>query len=88
MNNSNLVDLTGQLLDCSKAKAAQAVDAVLASIVTLAEHGPLAIRSFGRFEMRTRSARTVLSGVAAGKTFEVPERTNLTFKASKSLRRG
>lgn len=87
MNNTALIDLTAQVLGSTKKSAAATVDAVLASIVVLTQREPLTLRGFGRFEMRTRAARVVRSRVTGTvDQFSVPARTNLSFKASPSLR--
>jgi len=85
-SKSDLIAAVASDLGLSKAKATEAVDAVLSNIASLARGGRLTIRGFGKFETRTYKARTVRSGVlGAGNSVEVPERTRIVFKAGKDL---
>lgn len=59
------------------------IDAILSLIKDSAAAGnKVIIQGFGTFEMKTRAARTARNP-GTGLPVEVPEKTTLTFKASK-----
>ncbi len=68
-------------------KAAEAVvNEVFAEITeTLADGGEISISGFGKFEVKTRPARTGINP-ATKETIEIPESKAPAFKASKALK--
>lgn len=83
MGITELVDKVAADLDITKVAARTTVDAVLAGIQDLTADGDkLSIRGFGTFKNKTTAARTGRNP-ATGAEITIPEKTKLTFKASK-----
>ncbi|MBR2676841.1 MAG: HU family DNA-binding protein [Solobacterium sp.] len=70
----------------NKKQAAEAVDEAFAEILdTLKDGGEMSISGFGKFEVRTRPARTGVNP-KTGEKIQIPESKSPAFKASKTLK--
>jgi DNA-binding protein HU-beta len=86
MNKSELTDAVASAADLSKADAARAVDAVVASITSALKSGDsVTIVGFGTFQVRGRAARTGRNPKTGG-SIEIPASKNPAFKAGKALK--
>jgi DNA-binding protein HU-beta len=75
-----IADVTGM----SHAAATRVLDAMVAEIRTItAEGGTVSIPGFGKFQTKTRAARTGRNP-RTGEAVDVPETRALTFRASKT----
>lgn len=84
MSKSMLVDQVAEKLGSSKADASKAVDAVLSSIGTVTADGNrITVPGFGTFKVKDRPARTA-KNPRTGESIDVPARSELSFKASKT----
>ena len=72
--------------DLNKKQAAEAVDEVFAEILdTLKDGGEMSISGFGKFEVKTRPARTGINPKTREK-IQIPETKAPSFKAAKALK--
>ena len=85
-SRTDLIQAVANDLNMTKAQAKLTVDSVIENIKGFAENTGITIRDFGKFEVRTRAARTVKSGVTGSRPVQVPSREALVFRCSKALR--
>lgn len=86
MNKTELIDHVAESADLSKADAARAVDAVIASVTKALKKGDsVTIVGFGTFQVRERAARTGRNP-KTGDTINIAASKNPAFKAGKALK--
>ncbi len=86
MNKTDLIDSVAASADLSKADAARAVDAVIASITKALKQGDsVTVVGFGTFQVRERAARTGRNP-KTGDTINIAASKNPAFKAGKALK--
>ena len=86
MNKTDLIDNVAESADLSKADAARAVDAVIASITKALKSGDsVTIVGFGTFQVRERAARTGRNP-KTGDAIKIDASKNPAFKAGKALK--
>ena len=86
MNKTDLIDGVAEGADLSKADAARAVDAVIASITKALKNGDsVTIVGFGTFQVRERAARTGRNP-KTGDAIKIDASKNPAFKAGKALK--
>ena len=86
MNKTDLIDNVAESADLSKADAARAVDAVIASITKALKSGDsVTVVGFGTFQVRERAARTGRNP-KTGDTINIAASKNPAFKAGKALK--
>jgi nucleoid DNA-binding protein len=84
MSKALLVDSVAEKLGSSKADASKAIDAVLASIGKVTDDGGrITVPGFGTFRVKDRPARSA-KNPRTGAAIEVPARSELAFKASRT----
>ena len=87
MNKAELIDFVASEIDSSKAKAGEAVDAVLRAIeTTLKKGGSLQLVGFGTFSVAKRKARAG-HNPKTGASLEIPARSVPVFKAGATLKK-
>lgn len=85
MNKGDLINSVADAAGITKAQAGDAVNAVFDSIEkTLKAGGKAAFVGFGTFSTSHRAAREGRNP-ATGKTIQIPAKTQVKFKAGKSL---
>jgi DNA-binding protein HU-beta len=86
MNKTELIDAVANGAELSKADAARAVDAVIASITAALKKGDsVTIVGFGTFQVRARAARSGRNP-KTGDTIQISASKNPAFKAGKALK--
>lgn len=86
MNKNDLVQAVADEANLSKADAARAVDAVLASVGTALKQGEtVALVGFGTFQVKERAARTGRNP-RTGEEITIAASKNPVFKAGKALK--
>lgn len=86
MNKNELVDAVAENAGLSKAEAARAVDAVVASISGALKQGDsVTLVGFGTFQVRARAARTGRNP-KTGENITIAASKNPVFKAGKALK--
>lgn len=86
MNKGDLIEAVASRMGETKANAARAVEAVLASIVEgLEEEERVSVSNFGTFRRRDRKPRTCINP-ATGERMCVPASTTVVFAPSRHLR--
>ena len=86
MNKTELVKVVAEKADLTQAVAADAVNALVDTIVErLVDGDEVAILGFGAFKVAERPARTARNP-QTGETVEVPSSKAVSFKVSKSLK--
>ena len=86
MNKTDLIDNVAESADLSKADAARAVDAVIASITKALKSGDsVTVVGFGTFQVRERAARTGRNP-KTGDAIKIEASKNPAFKAGKALK--
>lgn len=87
MNKTELIDFVASEIDTSKAKAGEAVNAVLKAIeITLKKGGSLQIVGFGAFSVAKRKARAG-HNPKTGAALKIPARNAPVFKAGAGLKK-
>lgn len=82
----DLVERVANDVELSKKDAEAAVNAIFEEITdTLKDGGELSISGFGKFEVKTRAARTGINP-ATKETIQIPETKVPGFKAGKALK--
>ena len=81
MNRSQLIDKIALDVGCTKTAAELLVKSFVKTITEAKE--PVSIQGFGTFERRARKAREMMIN---NKMTHIPACTQLTFKASKTLK--
>ncbi|SOC19591.1 HU family DNA-binding protein [Rhodobacter maris] len=83
-SKSDLVAAVSAKTDTAKTNVLNILDATLSAIRAQADAGTtVAIAGFGRFEVKTKPARTGRNP-RTGETVQIPESRKLTFRPSKS----
>ena len=86
MNKTDLIDAVSDSADLTKADAARAVDAVIASITKALKSGDsVTVVGFGTFQVRERAARTGRNP-KTGDAIKIEASKNPAFKAGKALK--
>ena len=86
MNKKELIEAVAEKAGMSRAQAARAVDATLASVAeALSEGKKVQLLGFGTFEAKTRPARQGRNP-RTNEVLEIPESKNVGFKAGSALR--
>lgn len=86
MNKAEFVEAVSEGAELSKADAARAVDAALASITKALKKGDtVTLVGFGTFVVRKRAAREARNP-RTGETVKVPASMNPAFKPGKALK--
>ena len=86
MNKQDLVSQVASNADISKAKAAEAVDAVISAIKgTLKNGGDVRLVGFGTFSVADRAATTGRN-LRTGEPIQIPASKQPKFKAGKELK--
>ena len=86
MNKNDLVQAVADEANLSKADAARAVDAVLASVGKALKQGDsVALVGFGTFQVKERAARTGRNP-RTGEEITIAAAKNPVFKAGKALK--
>ena len=86
MNKTDLIDAVSDSADLTKADAARAVDAVIASITSALKKGDsVTVVGFGTFQVRERAARSGRNP-KTGETIKIDASKNPAFKAGKALK--
>ena len=86
MNKTDLIDAVSDSADLTKADAARAVDAVIASITAALKKGDsVTVVGFGTFQVRERAARSGRNP-KTGDTIQIAASKNPAFKAGKALK--
>lgn len=86
MNKTELIEAVADGAELSKADAARAVDAVIASITAALKKGDsVTIVGFGTFQVRARAARSGRNP-KTGDTIQISASKNPAFKAGKALK--
>lgn len=82
----DLVERVANEAGLSKKDAETAINAVFAEITdTLKDGGEISVPGFGKFEVKTRAARTGVNP-ATGESIQIPETKVPGFKAGKALK--
>lgn len=85
-NKKDIVSRVAANVGISKKEAEAAVNEVFAEIIeTMKDGGEMSITGFGKFEVRTRAARTGINP-ATREQIEIPESKIPGFKAAKPLK--
>ena len=86
MNKKVLAEVIAEKFDLTKVKSNEIVDTVFESMVdALADGQKVEISGFGKFEVKTRAARTGIN-LQTKETKEIPASNTPGFKASKNLK--
>ena len=86
MNKKELIEAVAEKAGMSRAQAARAVDATLASVAeALSKDEKVQLLGFGTFEKKVRPAR-LGRNPRTGETLEIAESKNVGFKAGSALR--
>ena len=86
MNKKELAEVIAEKFDLTKAKSNEIVDTVFESMVdALADGQKVEISGFGKFEVKTRAARTGINPQTK-ETIDIPASNTPCFKASKNLK--
>lgn len=86
LNKKGLIDAVANKLDITKKDATVAVEAVFETITeSLVNGSKVDISGFGKFEVKTRSARTGINP-STKETIQIPETKAPAFKAAKALK--
>ena len=86
MNKKELIEAAAEKAGMSRAQAARAIDAALASVAeALAKGEKVQLLGFGTFEQKVRPARQGRNP-RTGETLEIAESKNVGFKAGSALR--
>ncbi|MDD4882437.1 MAG: HU family DNA-binding protein [Gallionellaceae bacterium] len=86
MNKAELVEAVAQKTELTKAAAAKAVDAVLATVTeTVAKGDSVSVIGFGTFESRKRAARNG-KNPKTGEAIKIAATTVPAFKAGKAFK--
>lgn len=86
MNKKELAEVIAEKFDLTKVKSNEIVDTVFESMVdALADGQKVEISGFGKFEVKTRSARTGINPQTK-ETIDIPASNTPSFKASKNLK--
>jgi DNA-binding protein HU-beta len=86
MNKAELVEAVAQKSELTKAAAAKAVDAVLATVTeTVAKGDSVSVIGFGTFESRKRAARNG-KNPKTGEAIKIAATTVPAFKAGKAFK--
>ena len=86
MNKKELIEAVAEKAGMSRAQAARAVDATLASVAeALSKDEKVRLLGFGTFETKVRPARQGRNP-RTGETLEIAESKNVGFKAGSALR--
>ena len=86
MNKKELIEAVAEKAGMSRAQAARAVDATLASVAEALSKGEkVQLLGFGTFEKKVRPARQGRNP-RTGETLEIAESKNVGFKAGSALR--
>ena len=86
MNKKVLAEVIAEKFDLTKVKSNEIVDTVFESMVdALADGQKVEISGFGKFEVKTRAARTGINPQTK-ETIEIPACNTPGFKASKNLK--
>ena len=86
LNKKSLIDVVANKLDMTKKDATVAVETVFDTITaSLVEGNKVDISGFGKFEVKTRAARTGINP-ATKETIQIPETKAPAFKAAKALK--
>ena len=82
----DIINRISENTDLNKKQAAEAVDEVFAEILdTLKDGGEMSISGFGKFEVKTRPARTGINPKTREK-IQIPASKSPSFKAAKALK--
>ena len=85
-SRKDIVDRLAENLGITKKDAEAAVTEVFAEITeTLADNGELNIPGFGKFEVKTRAARTGINP-ATREQIQIPESRTPAFRPAKALK--
>lgn len=88
MNKGELVAAVGAKLQCNKAEAGKAVDAVLASITEgVRESDKVTVPGFGTFKKVHRKARTGRNPITK-EPIPIPASVTMSFSASATIKNG
>ena len=86
LNKKIMADIVAEKLQITKKAALNVVDLLVDEMVdTLVNGGEVDIAGFGRFEIKTRKARTGINPATKAK-IEIAESKAPAFKASKTLK--
>lgn len=86
LNKKALIDAIAEKLNCTKKSAGEVVEVILTEMTeTLANGGKVDLPGFGKFEVKTRAARTGINP-ATKKKIKIPATKVPAFKASKALK--
>ena len=86
MNKKELAEVIAEKFDLTKIKSNEIVDTVFESMVdALADGQKVEISGFGKFEVKTRAARTGINPQTK-ETIDIPASNTPSFKASKNLK--
>lgn len=86
LNKKGLVEVVATKLEITKKDATVVVDTVFDSITSsLVEGNKVDISGFGKFEVKTRAARTGINP-ATKESIEIPASKAPAFKAAKALK--
>jgi len=86
LNKKIMADIVAEKLQITKKAALNVVDLLVDEMVdTLVNGGEVDISGFGRFEIKTRKARTGINPATKAK-IEIAESKAPAFKASKTLK--
>ena len=86
MNKKELAEVIAEKFDLTKVKSNEIVDTVFESMVdALADGQKVEISGFGKFEVKTRAARTGINPQTK-ETIDIPASNTPSFKASKNLK--
>jgi len=86
MNKSDLIETVASELECTRAEAQRAVDAVLSGVAAgLRTSGKVQLAGFGTFQKKTRAAR---QGKKPGtnEVIQIAESTTAGFKPASALK--
>lgn len=86
MNKKELAEVIAEKFDLTKVKSNEIVDTVFESMIdALADGQKVEISGFGKFEVKTRAARTGINPQTK-ETIDIPASNTPSFKASKNLK--
>lgn len=86
MNKLELVDMVANAAHLTKKDAANALDAVLASVSSALANGEdVKLAGFGNFAVKERAARKGVNP-ATGETIDIAAAKSISFKAAKALK--
>ena len=86
MNKKELAEVIAEKFDLTKVKSNEIVDTVFESMVdALADGQKVEISGFGKFEVKTRAARTGINPQTK-ETIDIPASNTPSFKASMNLK--